>query len=103
MSSPFIAQFTGESSGVIAGKDTIAAYWRTALQKLPDLRFDLLGVFIGAASIIIHYRTSFGKPLDFRHGSHLRCSCLNFFIPKPSSILTPLSPDELYLSTEIPM
>jgi len=33
MSSPFIAQFTGESSGVIAGKDTIAAYWRTALQS----------------------------------------------------------------------
>ena len=61
MSSPFIAQFTGEPSSVLVGKDKIAAYWQTALQKLPDLHFDLLGVFTGASSLVIHYRTSFGR------------------------------------------
>lgn len=61
MSSPFIAQMGGEPSGTLAGKERVAAYWRVGLQKLPDLHFDLLGVFVGASSLAIHYRTSFGR------------------------------------------
>jgi len=60
MSSPFIARFTGEGSGVLVGRERISAYWQTALRNLPDLHFDLQGVFLGASSIVISYRTSFG-------------------------------------------
>ena len=61
MSSPFIVQFTGETSGTLSGKTRVAEYWRTALQKVPDLHFELQGVLVGATSIVIYYRTSFGR------------------------------------------
>jgi hypothetical protein len=61
MSSPFIAEFTEEASGTLVGKGRISAYWQLALQKIPNLRFDLQSVLVGASSIVIYYRTSFGR------------------------------------------
>jgi SnoaL-like protein len=61
MSSPFIAEFTGEASGSLAGKARVSAYWQAALQKIPDLHFDLQSVLVGSSSIVIYYRTSFGR------------------------------------------
>jgi hypothetical protein len=61
MSSPFIAPFTGEDSGCLVGKARISACWQAALQKLPDLHFDLQRVLVGASSLVIYYRTSFGR------------------------------------------
>jgi len=61
MSSPFITQFAGETSGTLQGKDKVAAYWRTGLERFPDLKFDLLQVLVGASSVVIYYRTSFGR------------------------------------------
>ncbi|MDB6024623.1 MAG: hypothetical protein JWM68_846 [Verrucomicrobiales bacterium] len=60
MSSPFAAKFTGEPSGRLSGKEALRVYWRTALEKLPDLHFELIEVFAGASSIALHYRTNFG-------------------------------------------
>lgn len=60
MSSPFIARFTGEASGTLKGKDAVGAYWRTAFAKFPDLRFDVIEVFVGAQSIAIHYHSVLG-------------------------------------------
>jgi hypothetical protein len=56
MSSPIIAQLANEPSGVLHGKPAIAAYWRTALGKVPNLHFELLTVLAGANSVVIHYR-----------------------------------------------
>ena len=61
MSSPLIAQFSGEPSGVLVGRERIAVYWQTALEKLPHLRFELQGVFVGGSSIVIYYRTNFER------------------------------------------
>ncbi len=61
MSSPFIAQMSGEPSGILKGKEKVAAYWTAALKKFPDLHFELQNVFVGASSVVIHYRTSFGR------------------------------------------
>lgn len=61
MSSPFIAQVAGEASGSLRGKRAVAAYWEAALQRLPALRFELQQVLIGAASVVICYRTNFGR------------------------------------------
>ena len=36
MSSPAITKLTGESSGVLRGKDAVGEYWSGALEKYPD-------------------------------------------------------------------
>jgi hypothetical protein len=56
MASPVIEQLMGEPSGVLKGKASVRAYWAKALARLPDLHFELLKVFVGARSIVIHYR-----------------------------------------------
>jgi ketosteroid isomerase-like protein len=61
MSSPYIVQFMNEPSGTLNGKDRVGAYWRAALERMPDLRFELLEVFAGADSVAIHYRSARGK------------------------------------------
>ncbi len=55
MSSPKIAEIAKEPSGVLQGKAAVAAYWQRALELQPQLKFTLIGVFVGADSLIIHY------------------------------------------------
>ena len=55
MSSPIIAQVVGEHSGILKGKEVIGAYWSKALEKFPDLKFELEGVYTGATSIVLTY------------------------------------------------
>jgi hypothetical protein len=56
MSSPYIAQIAGVESGSLIGKPAVRAYWATALQKMPALRFELVQTLIGAESVVIYYR-----------------------------------------------
>jgi len=56
MSSPVIAQLAGEPSGILQGKSAVRAYWAKALAAQPMLRFELIQVFVGAASVVIQYR-----------------------------------------------
>lgn len=60
MSSPFIAGVAGEASGVLRGKAAVRAYWARALAKFPELRFDVLGVFLGVDSVAIKYKSVHG-------------------------------------------
>jgi len=62
MASPIIIEITGEPSGVLRGKKKVGAYWEEALQRSPDLRFEKLGVFIGARGLAIHFRNQRGRP-----------------------------------------
>ena len=55
MSSPVIVDLMGEPSGMLKGKSAIRDYWSKALARLPDLHFELLDVYAGAASVVIHY------------------------------------------------
>ncbi len=61
LASPRIVDLTGEPSGILRGKDAIRSYWQEALSKMPDLRFELLGVFSGVRSVAIHYRNQAGR------------------------------------------
>ncbi len=61
MSSSFIAAFTGESSGTLKGKARVRAYWRTALERIPDLRFELIQVFVCVNSVSIYHKAVLGK------------------------------------------
>ena len=56
LASPYIAEVAGEPSGVLKGKPAVAAYWATALARLPSLRFELHSVLVGAESLVIYYK-----------------------------------------------
>ena len=61
MSSPLIMKIAGEPSGWLRGKEKVAAYWRAALGRNPGLPFELLDVFSGPNSIVVHYRRNSGR------------------------------------------
>jgi len=56
MSSPVIASLMNEPTGTLRGKQAIRDYWAKALERQPALRFELIDVFTGAHSIVVHYR-----------------------------------------------
>lgn len=56
MSSPVIAQIAGEPSGRLKGKSAVGAYWAQALQRMPQLHFDLHSVLVGADSLTLYYK-----------------------------------------------
>jgi ketosteroid isomerase-like protein len=54
--SPTALAVVPESKGFIAGKENIRRYWQTALDRLPDLAFELLAVFVGVHGVSLHFR-----------------------------------------------
>ena len=60
MSSPFIRSIAGAENGTLKGKDNVRAYWSAALQKMPDLTFELLELYHGAGTICIRYKSVLG-------------------------------------------
>jgi hypothetical protein len=64
MSSPYIAQIAGEASGVLKGKAAIGAYWKLALARMPDLRFQLVSTLVGAQSLTLYYRGARGMAAE---------------------------------------
>ena len=56
MSSPYVVEFAGEPSGTLRGKAAVGAYWKKALELVPDLKFELITAFVGAHSIAIYYK-----------------------------------------------
>lgn len=61
MNSPYIISFAGEPSGVLKGKVNVSAYWQSALERVPELHFELLEVLVCVNSITIYYKAVFGK------------------------------------------
>jgi hypothetical protein len=56
MASPFIVERGLDASGVLRGKEAVAAYWRKGLESAqPPLRFELIETYVGVNSIVIHY------------------------------------------------
>ena len=69
MASPRIVDVAGEPSGVLRGKASVGAYWTKALGLIPDLRFELLGVFVGAQSVALPLREPEGRPGSSRRST----------------------------------
>lgn len=61
MSSPKIIHYMGEPTGKLRGKSAIRAYWKRALAELPDLQFQLQGVFAGVDTICLSYASRPGS------------------------------------------
>ena len=60
MSSPVIVAIAGEPSGTLKGKDQVGAYWAKALQRIPDLRFELITTLVGVNSVTLYYEGARG-------------------------------------------
>ena len=54
--SPVAARVLPDSNGVVRGKEALRHYWTTALAQLPDLHFDVIGVYQGESTLVINYR-----------------------------------------------
>jgi ketosteroid isomerase-like protein len=54
--SPTAARLIPASAGLIRGKEALRRYWSDALSRNPDLRFQLLGTYVGVDTIVISFR-----------------------------------------------
>jgi len=58
--SPVAARLVPDSGGRIHGKAALRAYWEEGLRRLPDLHFELEGLYLGVDTLVIHYRDERG-------------------------------------------
>lgn len=58
--SPYAAEFVPGSAGIVRGKAALREYWCAALAAVPDLHFDVIGVYRGASVLVINYRNEKG-------------------------------------------
>ena len=54
--SPVAKQLLAGSDGVVRGKAALRAYWSEGVRRIPDLRFEVLGVYVGIDTLVINYR-----------------------------------------------
>lgn len=52
------------SEGVIRGKQALRAYWTEGVRRIPDLRFELVGVYVGIATLAINCRNQRGAMVN---------------------------------------
>ena len=64
MSSPYIAQIANEPGGSLKGKAAVGAYWKMALQRMPDLRFELVQTLVGVGSVTLYYKGARGMAAE---------------------------------------
>ncbi|MGH9256958.1 MAG: nuclear transport factor 2 family protein [Vicinamibacterales bacterium] len=58
--SPFVVKLLGEASGIVSGKQNLREYFRKGLAAFPgDLRFELLEVYVGVDSLLVHFHVHF--------------------------------------------
>lgn len=67
MTSPVIIQIAGEPSGKLKGKKAVGAYWTKALQRMPDLRFELVTTLVGIDSVTLYYKGHRGLSAEVFH------------------------------------
>jgi ketosteroid isomerase-like protein len=58
--SPVATRVVPASGGVVRGKPALRDYWTTALAGLPDLQFEVIGVYAGQSVLVLHYRNQRG-------------------------------------------
>ena len=61
MSLPVIIQVAHESSGKLRGKAAVGAYWKKALELIPDLQFELVSILVGVTSITLYCKGARGR------------------------------------------
>lgn len=49
------------TDGIVRGKVDLRAYWELGLERIPDLRFEVVGVYSGIDTVVINYRNQLGN------------------------------------------
>ena len=58
--SPVAARVIPDSKGVVRGKAALREYWSAALEIMPDLHFEIVGLYRGESVLVINYRSQSG-------------------------------------------
>ena len=58
--SPVAALLVEASEGVIRGRPALRHYWSEGLRRIPDLHFEVVGVYVGVRTLVISYRNQRG-------------------------------------------
>lgn len=61
ITTPMIRLALGVDHGSLKGKANVADYWRKALEKIPDLHFELYDVTSGVNSVALYYQSVMNK------------------------------------------
>jgi hypothetical protein len=61
MTTPMIALVMNNQTGTLKGKNNVKTYWEKALEKVPDIRFELINTFVSVKSLVICYKAVYGK------------------------------------------
>lgn len=57
VTSPLVESVLGPGKVTVRGKGALRAYWGTALDRYPELRFTLYRAYAGVRSVVLHYRS----------------------------------------------
>jgi hypothetical protein len=57
--SPVAVRILG-GDGVIRGKEALRKYWSEGVRLIPDLRFEVLALYVGVSTLVINYRNQAG-------------------------------------------
>jgi ketosteroid isomerase-like protein len=63
MTSDKIQAFGFDSTGTLAGKAKLRAYWGKGLELLPDLHFTLIDLYISPDSLVVFYANERGAKI----------------------------------------
>jgi len=61
ITTPMIKLAGGIESGSLKGKENVRGYWKKALEKIPDLKFELYEVTSGINSVALFYKSVMNK------------------------------------------
>jgi hypothetical protein len=64
---PTIIDTLGIPDGTVSGAERLREHFARGLERLPDLRFDLDGVYAGVSSLAMTYRWADGTPVCELH------------------------------------
>jgi hypothetical protein len=59
--SPVASRIVAGSDGVLRGKEALRAYWREGVKRNPDLRFELVGTYVGIDTVVLNHRHQNGS------------------------------------------
>jgi ketosteroid isomerase-like protein len=70
--SPVAARVVPESRGVVRGKAALRESWNAALKTMPDLHFEIVGVYQGQSGALVNEVLEFdGRLVRRAHGTYL--------------------------------
>jgi len=61
ITTPMLKMAAGIDSGSIKGKENVRVYWGKALERIPDLHFELYEVTVGINSVALFYKSVMDK------------------------------------------